>query len=264
MSFTARLTRPEKNNKYYASSTYNPFVASGYGMFQINGNCTAYSWGRWYEILKKKPVGLPTNNAENWYHDVKNFKKGNTPKLGAIICYRKGIRGVSKDGAGHVAIVEKINSDGSILVSESGAHNFIFRTSILKKPYKKTGYELEGFIYLPQDNNSNKDSSFTTFIKGVQKSLGLKETGISNKDLLTKTITISTKVNNKHKIVKVLQTYLKSLGYNLGTYGTDGIYGSDTKKAIMKYQKDIGLSNKYIDGIITKGMYTWRSLLKLN
>ena len=100
----------------------------------------------------------------------------------------KAMRGNNgSDGAGHVAVVEKINSDGSILVSESGAHNFIFRTSIIKKPYNLRGYELEGFIYLPGDysnsndsnSNNNKDSAYKTFVKGVQDAFGARVDGIT-------------------------------------------------------------------------------------
>lgn len=272
MEWKPRLTRPSTSNKYYASSTYSPFVAAGIGMFQINGNCTSYSWSRWCEILNRKPIGLPTNNAENWYHDVKNFKKGSSPKLGAIICYRKGERNNGSDGAGHVAVVEKINSDGSILVSESGAHNFVFRTSIIKKPYNLRGYELEGFIYLPEDysnsndsnSNNNKDSAYKTFVKGVQDAFGARVDGIAGTETLSKTKTISTTTNSRHKVVKVLQTYLKSLGYNLGSYGIDGVFGPTMKNVIKEYQKDIGLSGKNIDGVITAKMYTWKHLLKLN
>ena len=47
------------------------------------------------------------------------YKRGSTPKLGAIACWSLGVVGIGNDGAGHVAVVEQINSDGSIIVSES-------------------------------------------------------------------------------------------------------------------------------------------------
>lgn len=47
--------------------------------------------------------------------------------------------------------------------------------------------------------------------------------------------------------VKQLQTDLKSLGYNVGQYGADGIFGRDTKDAVMKFQKFHGL---VVDGLV--------------
>lgn len=49
--FTARLSAPAYSNKYYFNGNYNVFYASGYGM----PNCTAYAYGRAYEILGKEP-----------------------------------------------------------------------------------------------------------------------------------------------------------------------------------------------------------------
>ena len=41
--------------------------------------------------------------------------------------------------------------------------------------------------------------------------------------------------------VKEMQTRLKELGYDLGKYGIDGDFGSDTQAAVMKFQEDNGL-----------------------
>ena len=41
--------------------------------------------------------------------------------------------------------------------------------------------------------------------------------------------------------VKEMQTRLKELGYDLGKYGIDGDFGSDTQAAVMKFQQDTGL-----------------------
>lgn len=57
-------------------------------------------------------------------------------------------------------------------------------------------------------------------------------------------------------ITKLLQEKLVKLGYN--TNGVDGIFGTDTYNAVVKFQKDNGLSP---DGIV--GQNTWRKLLNL-
>ncbi len=47
------------------------------------------------------------------------------------------------------------------------------------------------------------------------------------------------------KDVKAMQEKLNYLGYDLGKYGVDGDFGSDTEKALKKFQKDFNLK---IDG----------------
>ena len=111
-------------------------------------NCTAYCWGRWYEIQGVYPE-LPLGNANTWWNDAQNMgkKTGQTPQLGAIIVtwYSDG---------GHVAVVEQINSDGSIVTSNSGWGSSYFWTETL---YPENGYlaswvpseaYVQGFIYL--------------------------------------------------------------------------------------------------------------------
>ena len=61
---------------------------------------------------------------------------------------------------------------------------------------------------------------------------------------------------NRGNITKLLQEKLVSLGYN--TNDVDGIFGSQTKAAVISYQKSRGLSQ---DGIV--GQNTWRELLNL-
>lgn len=60
--------------------------------------------------------------------------------------------------------------------------------------------------------------------------------------------------SNKNDI-KVWQNYLKSQGYDIGSTGADGIFGSKTLAATKQYQKDNGLS---VDGIVGKN--TWGSM----
>ena len=110
----------------------------------------AMHFGRWQELLGKKP-NLSTSNAENWYGKNDGYKRGKTPKLGAVICWRKGQAGNSSDGAGHVAIVEEIYADGSILISESHWKGVNFQTKKLDKNYTYGNLIFQGFIYIPID-----------------------------------------------------------------------------------------------------------------
>lgn len=60
------------------------------------------------------------------------------------------------------------------------------------------------------------------------------------------------------QITKLMQERLISLGYNCGSYGSDGIFGIETQKAVKVFQKANGLS---ADGIV--GPATWRKLLHM-
>ncbi|MBQ1349746.1 MAG: CHAP domain-containing protein [Ruminococcus sp.] len=110
LTFTPRFEEPSYDNPYY-NSTLNVFSAAGYGL----PNCTAYAWGRAYEITGVRPK-LSTGNAENWFpynQSTGAYDYGWTPRLGAIACW------AYPGGGGHVAVVEQIDSDGTMYLSNS-------------------------------------------------------------------------------------------------------------------------------------------------
>ena len=78
MRFIPRFTAPSHGDKHYYSNE-NIFYACGYGM----PNCTAYAWGRLYELTGKRYTAL-TGNAEDFIASAvrAGLKTGNTPKLG--------------------------------------------------------------------------------------------------------------------------------------------------------------------------------------
>lgn len=147
-NFVQRTTAPtEADGWYYAD---NPFYQYNYGM----PNCTCYAWGRFAELLGSAPA-LSWGNAENWYGHADGYARGKTPRVGAVICWRKGQAGNSDDGAGHVAIVEQVNADGSIVTSESGwkSATFWWRTHRNDDGNwgQSSAYTFQGFIYHPKD-----------------------------------------------------------------------------------------------------------------
>ena len=56
--------------------------------------------------------------------------------------------------------------------------------------------------------------------------------------------------------VKVLQLALVAYEYNIGKYGPDGEFGSDTENAVKRFQKNSGIE---VDGIV--GRDTWSKLM---
>ena len=55
-----------------------------------------------------------------------------------------------------------------------------------------------------------------------------------------------------------MQQRLIALGYSVGKYGADGVFGEDTKKAVKAFKTAKGLSD---DAVV--GRNTWRKLLGL-
>ena len=147
-TFVQRTTAPEESNAYYYVD--NPFHQSGYGL----PNCTCYAWGRFWECQGddgSRP-SLSLNNAEDWWgHTSDGYERGQTPRVGAVICWRKGSAGDDSDGAGHVGIVEAVNADGTIVTSESAYNGYLFRTKTRNPTSNWDGgdYIFQGFIYNP-------------------------------------------------------------------------------------------------------------------
>jgi len=159
--YTPRLSAPsytDKNWLHYTKGGYNYCILiSGSSCLP---NCVGYAWGRWRELLGAYHK-LSRANAENWWGNTGDgYKRGQTPKVGSVICWRKGQAGNASDGAGHVAIVEKVNSDGSITTSNSGYGGTRFWTSTYKYPYNVgSTYHFQGFIYPPVDFESSSNTS---------------------------------------------------------------------------------------------------------
>lgn len=100
--------------------------------------------------------------------------------------------------------------------------------------------------------------SLEQFISEVQAATGARIDGIAGPETLSKTVTVSRCKNNRHAVVKPLQRYLNASGYHCGTI--DGIAGVKFDRAVKAYQKAKGC---IVDGELTAGKNTWRSLLGL-
>lgn len=152
-TYTPRLSEPDKNNQYYYSDK-NVFYKYGYGM----PNCTAYAYGRAYEILKKAPNLCPYN-AEEWYDYNKSnkyYSYDKVPKLGAIACW-------SYDGGGgHVAVVEKIEK-GKITFSNSAwsGKNFYLTTADIDDSNAggSSWWNFQGYIYIGNFDSSTQPTT---------------------------------------------------------------------------------------------------------
>lgn len=187
MIFKERTTAPLSTDKLWIHTS----AGGRNSCIKVRGNsvlpnCTGYAWGRFYEILGSKPK-LSRRNAELWYgYTADGYKRGKTPKLGAVVCWAKGKVGNSKDGAGHVAIVEKIYKDGSFLVSQSGYGSKRFWTSKIPKSGYLKGYTFLGFIYNPANTSTNTSTKKSIDAIAKEVIAGKWGVGSARKSALTK------------------------------------------------------------------------------
>lgn len=80
------------------------------------GNCTWYAYERRMQL--GRPIGSFWGNATTWAGNarVAGYVVNNTPAVGAVVHWSAGAGGSGY--AGHVGIVESVNADGSITISE--------------------------------------------------------------------------------------------------------------------------------------------------
>ncbi len=152
--YVPRLTEPEKNQEapeyrfYYSNE--NIFNKINYPM----PNCTAYAWGRAFELLGTLP-NLSTGNAGRWYtYNINNgqYAYGCEPKLGAVAVWDK-----HDLVNGHVAVVEVISDDRNMItVSESQWNKLNFATYTYKSDSSDhmSKYRFLGYMYI--DDTSGK------------------------------------------------------------------------------------------------------------
>lgn len=166
-TFVMRTTKPEKGNKYYNTKANGGYSNAIKGSptdkdCDVLSNCVGYAYGRFNEIGGYGSCKyLSPVNAENFIQYKGNLEVGQTPKLGACMVWQKGSTLSGSDGAGHVAIVEKVISDTEVLTSESGwGSSTPFWTQTRNKGTGNWGqgssYKFLGFIYNPAVSDGTK------------------------------------------------------------------------------------------------------------
>lgn len=171
MSFKMRTTRPEAGNKYYITKANGGYSNAVKGnptdkYCDVLSNCVGYAYGRFNEIGDYGYCKyLSPVNAENFIqYKETSLKTGQTPKLGACMVWQKGATLKGSDGAGHVAIVEKVISDTEVYTSESG---WGYTTPFWNKTRKKadgnwgqgSSYKFLGFIYNPAVSDEDEQQA---------------------------------------------------------------------------------------------------------
>lgn len=230
MSFTPRTTAPATTDKYWIHTSKGGLNSC----ILIKGNscipnCVGYAWGRAYEILGTRPK-LSKSNAEDWYgYKADGYKRGSVPKVGAIACWSKGKVGVASDGAGHVAPVEEVKADGSIVVSESGYNAYRFRTRTIKAPYLIAGYKFQGFIYLLDEKSPTIPPETPKTPSGVKvEAAKKKDIKLSGTYTTTATLHLRTGAGTTKKSICLMPKGVKveNYGYYTEVNGVKWLYVS--------------------------------------
>ena len=119
-NFKPRLNAPYNTNENEVPLWFaNP--RNGYFPDYQMPNCTCYAFGRVMEIGNENGLKIISDGIlgpANLWGEIdyigQFWKKGNTPKLGAVGVWTES------GSSGHVAVVEQINNDGSYVCSNSG------------------------------------------------------------------------------------------------------------------------------------------------
>ena len=159
--FQIRTSKPSAGNKFYITKSRGGYSSciNGYPTDKdcnVLANCVGYACGRFNEIIGSMKYPYLNCNAENFIERAINtygLEIGQTPKAGAIMVWQKGSTLSGNDGAGHVAIVEKVIDANTVYTSESSYGGSTFWNSTRKNSNGRwgigSGYTFRGFIYNP-------------------------------------------------------------------------------------------------------------------
>lgn len=155
-----RTSKPGAGNKFYITKSkggYSTCIQGSPTDSQCNvlANCVGYACGRFNEIIGSMKYPSLNCNAENFIERAKSLglEISPVPTLGGIMVWQKGATLSGNDGAGHVAIVEKIIDSNTIYTSESGYGSSAFWNSTRRNSNGRwglgSGYTFRGCIVNP-------------------------------------------------------------------------------------------------------------------
>ena len=158
--FQMRTSCPN-GNKYYIRTVNGGWNGAVQGNPTKTGanvlaNCVGYANGRFNEIIGENKCKYQlVCNAENFIEKAKSYglKVSDKPTLGGIMVWQKGATLSNKDGAGHVAVVERIDSANQIYTSESSWNGAAFFNATRNNNNGRwglgSGYKFRGCIVNP-------------------------------------------------------------------------------------------------------------------
>ena len=276
-----RTSCPKRNNKYYNNKSHGGLsnAVNGYPMISgltVLDNCVGWANSRFNEIINDPDLeGLVKAfkyqlvcDAEDFIESAKKqgLKVSKTPIEGGIMVWQKGATLGTNDGAGHVAVVERVYDDGTILTSESGWASWTFKTVRRSNENGRWGqnsnYKFRGCIKNPGVKNPKVVPVPPLTVDGVggnctvramQRFFGTPQDGV---------------ISGQNRNCSKYFPSLKAVEYDGGGSACvkkmqkwlgitqDGVWGKNTSKAL---QEKLGVE---ADGIFgKKSMKAWQKYL---
>ena len=140
MNYAVPGSCPEGSGFCYGHKTGNSVGGSAYPARQ----CTLWAYIRRSQLAL--PVGSYMGNGAEWAGNARGlgYLVNNTPHVGAAMVFARGQRVTNWNADwtyGHVAVVERVNADGSVLISEGG-------TGFASFPTYETVYGAGNYQYI--------------------------------------------------------------------------------------------------------------------
>lgn len=160
--------------------------------------------------------------------------------------------------AGFDAYITSSNASDALFRVQTGAFRVKANAEAYLAEIKAAGFD--AYITTQAVNvPSVEPESYTLkqFILDVQNAVGAEADGMVGPETLGKVPTISRLVNRTHPVVIPVQKRLYALGY-VQVGNADGVAGTGFERAVKAFQAD---NNGEVDGEITAGGPTWRTLL---
>ena len=145
------------------------YQAMGVPSTWFDNDTSAYQFQQctWWVANRWKTLGLKVDhhmgNGVDWASSAKKlgYPTGDTPRLGAIVSMAGGVLSASLGPYGHVAVVEQIDADGSIWVSESGTSIFAIYNAPVVDHITKVQLDVAkgGYTYIYSTGSTPSDSA---------------------------------------------------------------------------------------------------------
>lgn len=239
-----RTSKPAAGNKFYTTKSKGGYSTCIKGKptdaCDVLANCVGYACGRFNEIIGSMKYPSLNCNAENFIERAKSLGLtiSTKPTLGGIMVWKKGASLSGNDGAGHVAVVERIDSSNQIYTSESGYNSKAFwntlRTNSNGRWGAGSGYTYRGCIVNPAIGAvTGSSSSSKVSVSTIQSQYNSKFGATLGKIAVDNSAGPDTK---KHIIKAVQYEMNKQYGSKLSV---DGIFGPKSKSAFLNLRQGV-------------------------
>lgn len=249
--FKPRYTKPEAGNKYYIRKADGGYSDAILGKptdpdCNVLSNCVGMSYGRFNEVGEwgyckyLRPV-----NAGDFMDFKGDCETGFDPREGACMVWKKS------GSAGHVASVEKVIDNDTVVTSESSYNGQAFYTKTRHRGdgnWEQNGYTFKGFIYNPavkplqEEYNELMDAYLAQVgdiatVQGEKVEL-LKEVETLSKTILTQSEAHQKEVEKLSKAKDKIATELTDVKLkNTELEATLDTYSAETDKIIANIEQ---------------------------